>query len=65
MGEHAGKERPTMKLTDQWKLDGHCEKCRRKSYCKKMCKARNNYTIGLLKQRMSEEFPLLKQLGLF
>lgn len=29
------------------------------------CKARNDYTMSLLKQRMREQFPLLNQLGLF
>ena len=65
MGEHKNKERQTAELTDQWKLDGQCEKCRRKHYCKKMCKARNDYAMSLLKQRVQEQFPLLNQLGLF
>ena len=25
--------------TDQWKLDGDCDKCRKKNYCSKECKA--------------------------
>lgn len=25
--------------TDQWKLDGHCSKCRRELYCNKKCSA--------------------------
>jgi sulfatase maturation enzyme AslB (radical SAM superfamily) len=24
--------------TDQWKLDGNCEKCRRHSYCGSLCR---------------------------
>ena len=59
MGEHKNKEKPATELTDQWKLDGQCENCRRKQYCKKMCKARNDYAMSLLKQRMREQFPLL------
>lgn len=30
MGEHKGKERPAIELTDQWKLDGHCKKSQAK-----------------------------------
>ena len=26
---------------EQWKSDGNCEICRRKSYCRKTCTARN------------------------
>lgn len=29
------------------------------------CKARNDYTMSLLKQRMREQFPLLNQLGIY
>lgn len=25
--------------TDQWKLNGNCDKCRRNEYCKKPCTA--------------------------
>lgn len=32
------KERPA-ELTEQWKTDGLCYKCRRKKYCKTTCRA--------------------------
>lgn len=32
------KEKPE-ELTDQWKTDGLCYRCRRKSYCKTTCRA--------------------------
>lgn len=33
---------------DQWRSEGDCNKCRRKKYCSKQCKARklhNNYIL--------------------
>lgn len=27
------------KKSDQWLLDGECDKCRRNKYCRKSCKA--------------------------
>ena len=30
----------TIKETEQWKLGGNCEKCRRKAHCQKSCTAR-------------------------
>lgn len=32
------KEKPA-ELTDQWKTDGLCYRCRRKRYCKTTCRA--------------------------
>lgn len=34
----ANAEKPK-ELTDQWKMDGLCYKCRRKKYCKTTCRA--------------------------
>lgn len=34
----ANAEEPK-ELTDQWKTDGLCYKCRRKKYCKTTCRA--------------------------
>ena len=34
----ANAEKPK-ELTDQWKTDGLCYKCRRKKYCKTTCRA--------------------------
>ena len=36
--EEAKQEQPK-ELTDQWKTDGLCYKCRRKKYCKTTCRA--------------------------
>lgn len=34
----------TIKLNEQWKLDGYCVVCKRKSYCSEKCtKNKNNY----------------------
>ena len=35
--------------TDQWKLSGNCEKCRRANYCSKPCGAKKVKTKGLYK----------------
>ena len=36
--EEVKQERPK-ELTDQWKTDGLCYRCRRKKYCKTTCRA--------------------------
>ena len=49
--------------TDQWLLDGECNKCRRESYCKKKCGAvKRAWRAGLkaavaaaLEQRQEEK----------
>ncbi len=35
--------------TDQWKLNGDCEKCRRANYCTKKCGAKKVRIQGLYK----------------
>ncbi len=37
-------------ITDQWKLDGNCIKCRRSSYCRKDCGARRRH-IAMIKSQ--------------
>lgn len=32
----------TINISEQWKLDGDCSKCRRSKYCNKDCKAHNH-----------------------
>lgn len=32
--------REEIKECDQWKLDGYCDKCRRREYCSKECTVR-------------------------
>lgn len=34
--------------TDQWKLNGNCDKCRRKEYCHTRCGANKRGTRALL-----------------
>ena len=31
-------------VTDQWKLNGNCRACRRRSYCRKACSAHSRRT---------------------
>lgn len=31
----------SVSVTDQWKLDGDCEQCRRQNYCSNSCSAHN------------------------
>ena len=43
---------------EQWKADGDCSKCRRKSYCSKQCKANKKalqrYVDGAVVKKMLE-----------
>lgn len=34
--------------TDQWKLNGNCDKCRRKEYCSTICGAKKRHNRALL-----------------
>ena len=35
---------PNLNTSEQWKHGGDCEKCRRKNYCSKPCKANDQLT---------------------
>ena len=52
--------------TDQWKLSGICQLCRKQSYCKTQCKANHTqmkvYTAEMIQKVMQESkgiFPAL------
>ena len=39
--------------SDQWKLDGICDKCRRDKYCSKPCSA----NVQLIRRHIAEMIP--------
>ena len=41
---------------EQWKHGGHCEFCRRKSYCSKPCKAHKSRTQAVVSGMVAEAF---------
>lgn len=41
-------------MTDQWKRTGNCELCRRKSYCKKPCKAKKNRRDSMIRDAVEK-----------
>lgn len=43
-----------MSNSEQWKLDGKCSLCRRKTYCSKPCKAYKNSTKRFIKRAITE-----------
>lgn len=36
--------------TDQWKLNGDCDKCRRATFCRKSCTAKKKTNARLLRR---------------
>lgn len=54
--------------TDQWKLNGNCDKCRRANYCNKPCTAKKKATkrqLDALKDKMIDSvFPDWEKLSL-
>lgn len=36
--------------TEQWKLNGDCDKCRRKNYCTKKCRAKQTKIERVLEE---------------
>lgn len=40
----------TIPETEQWKLNGNCNKCRRAEFCHKSCTARKKATERLLRR---------------
>lgn len=42
--------------TEQWQLDGDCEKCRKDSYCTKACTARMKMIGGKVSDLFSRAF---------
>ena len=48
----------TTPTTDQWKLSGICQLCRRQSYCKSQCKANRTqvkaYTAEMIQKVMRD-----------
>lgn len=40
--------------TEQWKLNGDCDKCRRSEFCRKSCTAKKKAKARLM-QRVEEE----------
>lgn len=40
--------------TEQWKLNGDCDKCRRSEFCRKSCTAKKKVNARLM-QRVKEE----------
>ena len=38
-----------VEFNDQWKLDGDCSLCRRRSYCSKVCTRNRNKTRAEIK----------------
>ena len=41
-------------MDERWKTDGNCEKCRRKSYCKKPCTANKRRGNRLLRDAIRD-----------
>lgn len=43
-----------MEESEQWKLAGNCEKCRRKNYCKTVCTKRKRRAQKLVQSLATE-----------
>lgn len=41
-------------MTDSWKTDGDCDKCRRQSYCSKLCRPRQETNQRMMQQKVAE-----------
>ena len=39
-------------MTEEWRLDGDCDNCRRRQYCKKTCKAHKERFVRRVKNMM-------------
>ena len=43
-------------MSEQWKLNGDCEVCRKRNYCQKDCSKRKEYIEQLAQQTISNMF---------
>lgn len=45
-----------MTETEQWKLDGDCDKCRKQKYCSKSCKTNEHHVYTEIRAAVKSAF---------